>query len=175
MRPAVPVAGDVAQVDAELPGARAHGRRRDRPLRRRATAGGRVRRDGAGRARRRRGAVAGAAPALRRRRLRGGAGRRRRDVVAPAASSTSMRISSDADREHLADLAAKREHLAGDRRRDLDRGLVGHHVGEALVLGDRVAGCDVPGDELDLGDAFADVGHADARAPLIGHGLHRRA
>ena len=41
------------------------------------------------------------------------------------------------DGEHLPDLAAEREHLAGDRRRDLDRGLVGHHVGEALVLDDR--------------------------------------
>ena len=72
-----------------------------------------------------------------------------------------MRISSDADREHLPDLAAQRQHGAGDRRRDLDRGLVGHHVGERLVLGDRVAGLDVPGDQLDLGDAFAEVGHAD--------------
>ena len=65
------------------------------------------------------------------------------------------------DREHLSDLAAEREHLAGDRRRDLDRRLVGHHVGEPLVLDDRVAGRDVPDDELDLGDAFAEVGDAD--------------
>ena len=74
-----------------------------------------------------------------------------------------------ADREHLPDLAAEREHLAGNRRRNLDRRLVGHDVGEALVLGDRVARLDVPGDELDFGDAFADVGHPDhVHAPRQG-------
>jgi hypothetical protein len=66
-----------------------------------------------------------------------------------------------ADSEHLTHFAAEREHLARDRRRDLDRGLVGHHVGKALVLDDGVADRDVPDDELDLGDAFAEVGDAD--------------
>jgi hypothetical protein len=39
----------------------------------------------------------------------------------------------------------------------LDGRLVGHHVGEHLLGGDRIAGLDVPLDQLHLGDAFADV------------------
>ena len=51
--------------------------------------------------------------------------------------------------------------LAGDRAIHLDRRLVGHHVDELLVLVDRVADLDVPGDDLGLGDAFADVGQLE--------------
>ena len=51
--------------------------------------------------------------------------------------------------------------LSVHRRRDLDGRLVGHHVGEGLVARDRVARLHVPGDELDLGDAFAEVGNLD--------------
>ena len=35
--------------------------------------------------------------------------------------------------------------------------LVGHHVGDLLILGDRVADLDVPGDDFRLSNAFADV------------------
>ena len=42
-----------------------------------------------------------------------------------------------------------------------DRGLVGHHVGELLVFLDAVADLDVPGDDLGLGNAFADVGQLE--------------
>ncbi len=73
-----------------------------------------------------------------------------------------------ADGQHLPDLAAEGQHAAGHRRRDLDAGLVGHHVGQGLVFGDRVAGLDMPGDELDLGDAFADIGHLD-HVHVAGH------
>ena len=55
-------------------------------------------------------------------------------------------------------VAGKVIELAGDRRFHFDRRLVGHHVGDLLVLGDRVADLDVPGDNLGLGNAFADVG-----------------
>jgi hypothetical protein len=63
-----------------------------------------------------------------------------------------------ADRRHLAGLAMDRGHLAGYRRGHLDRRLVGHHVDQVLVLGDDVADLDVPGDDLGLGGAFADIG-----------------
>ena len=91
-------------------------------------------------------------------------GRRRRRRLGRRRPGRILDLDADQlrpDGEHLPDLAAEREHLAGDRRRDLDRGLVGHHVGEALVLDDGVADRDVPDDELDLGDAFAEVGDAD--------------
>src|SRR3546814_20536526 len=51
--------------------------------------------------------------------------------------------------------------LARYRGFHLDRGLVGHHVGELLVLLDRVADLDVPLDDLGLGNAFADVGQLE--------------
>jgi 2-oxoisovalerate dehydrogenase E1 component beta subunit len=74
-----------------------------------------------------------------------------------------------ADGQRLPDLAAEREHGPRNGRRNLDRGLFGHHVGQHLVFGDQVAGGDAPGDELDLGDAFAEIGHADDM------NAHRRA
>ena len=51
--------------------------------------------------------------------------------------------------------------LPATGRFHLDRRLVGHHVGERLVLVDLVADLDVPGDDLGLGDAFADVGQLE--------------
>jgi hypothetical protein len=39
--------------------------------------------------------------------------------------------------------------------------LVGHHVGKLLVFLDLVADLDVPGDDLGLGNAFADVGQLE--------------
>ena len=103
---------------------------------------------GAGAARRGAGAGAGvqrrlrrvappAAPARRRRRA---AGRRRRAARHVARAFDLDADQLRADRHRLPDLAAEREHRAGHRRRDLDRRLVGHHVGQHLVLGHRVAG-----------------------------------
>ena len=48
--------------------------------------------------------------------------------------------------------------LAADGRGDLDRRLVGHDVGDDLVLGDHGADLDVPADQFGLGGAFAHVG-----------------
>ena len=69
-----------------------------------------------------------------------------------------------ADRHHLADFAGQLDHHAGDGRFHLDRGLVGHHVGDLLVLRHLVADLDVPGDDLGLGNAFADIGQAEGEA-----------
>ena len=66
-----------------------------------------------------------------------------------------------ADRHLVADFARELDHLARDRAFHLDRRLVGHHVGDLLVLADRVADLDVPGDDLGLGNAFADVGQLE--------------
>ena len=62
-----------------------------------------------------------------------------------------------ADRNLVADLARKLDDLARDRRFHLHRRLVGHHVGDLLVFLDAVADLHVPGDDLRLGNAFADV------------------
>ncbi len=70
-----------------------------------------------------------------------------------------------ADREHVADPAAERDDRACDRRRDLDRRLVGHHRGDDLILAHEIADLDRPFDDLGFGHALADVGHPDrARA-----------
>ena len=160
MRPAVPLAAHIVQVDAELPGPRAHGRRGDRPAAARVPAWRGF--DAA------RGADAGHGGSALRRRvpptsrwcgLAAGAA-----AAGAAAGSSGLQLDADqlrADRHRLADLAAQRQHAPGHRRRDLDGGLVGHHVGQHLVFGDRVAGLDMPGDEFDLGDALAEVGHLD--------------
>ncbi len=64
-------------------------------------------------------------------------------------------------RDDVARLARQREHLARNRRRNLDARLVGHDIGEVLVLAHDVARLDVPLDELHLGNALADVRHLD--------------
>jgi hypothetical protein len=58
------------------------------------------------------------------------------------------------DGDHVAGLAVQLDHLAGDVRGNLDIRLVGHHVGQDLLLGHDVAGLHVPVDQLDLGDAL---------------------
>jgi hypothetical protein len=50
---------------------------------------------------------------------------------------------------------------ACDRRRDLDRRLVGHHRRDRLILLHDIADRYMPFDDLGLGHAFADVGHLD--------------
>ncbi|MNE16247.1 hypothetical protein D3C80_1091880 [compost metagenome] len=59
---------------------------------------------------------------------------------------------------HLARLAVQSGDDAGDRAGQLDGGLVGHDVGDDLILDDRIADLDVPGDQLGFGGAFAHVG-----------------
>jgi hypothetical protein len=59
--------------------------------------------------------------------------------------------------DHGAGLAVQGDDLAGHRGGDLDRGLVGHDVGDDLVLGDDLAELDVPADQFGLGGALADV------------------
>ena len=63
-----------------------------------------------------------------------------------------------ADRNLLSGRAVKRGDDARDRRSQFDSGLVGHDLGEQLVLLDRVTDRDMPGDQFGLGRAFADVG-----------------
>ncbi len=63
-----------------------------------------------------------------------------------------------ADRRHHAGLAMQGGDHARDGRGQFDGGLVGHDVGQQLILGDDVADLDVPADQLRLGGAFAHVG-----------------
>jgi hypothetical protein len=48
--------------------------------------------------------------------------------------------------------------------RQLDRGLRGLDLDDGLVDHDRVAGGDVPGEDLGLGEAFAHVGEPELAA-----------
>ena len=81
--------------------------------------------------------------------------------AARSAPSVSITARTEPIGDLVADFAGKLDHLAGDRAFHLDRRLVGHHVGDLLVLADRVADLDVPGDDLGLGNAFADVGQLE--------------
>ena len=83
--------------------------------------------------------------------------RRRRCTTARALDADQL----GADGQHLADFAAERQHAAGDGGRNLDRRLVGQHVRERLIFVHLVADLDVPGNEFDFGDAFAQIGHLD--------------
>ena len=87
-------------------------------------------------------------------------------LLVPALDRAGIALGLDldqhaADREHVADLAGQ----LGDRPRDgrfhFDRCLVGHHVGELLVFLDAVADLDVPCDDFGLGNAFANVGQLE--------------
>jgi len=71
------------------------------------------------------------------------------------------------DRHLIADLTRQFDHGARNRRFHLDRRLVGHHVGDRLILLDAVAELDVPGDDFGLGDAFADVGQAEGETSHV--------
>ncbi len=64
-------------------------------------------------------------------------------------------------RAQVAGIAVQFAHHPRHRRGELDGGLVGHHVGQGLVLGHRVAHGDVPGDQLGLGGALAHVGQLE--------------
>ena len=66
-----------------------------------------------------------------------------------------------ADRDLVADLACQFGDRARDRAFHFDRRLVGHHVGQLLILADDIANLDVPGDDFGLGNAFADVGELE--------------
>ncbi len=66
-----------------------------------------------------------------------------------------------ADGQHLAGFADAERDDTRDGGGDLDRRLVGHHVGEDRVGRDLIADLDVPLDQFGLGDAFADVGQLD--------------
>ncbi len=69
-----------------------------------------------------------------------------------------------ADRDLIADFAREFDHHARHRRFHLDRRLVGHHVGDLLILLDALADMHMPCDDLGLGDAFADIRQAESEA-----------
>src|SRR5690606_29435976 len=62
-------------------------------------------------------------------------------------------------RHHFTHFAAQRLYRAVDRRRHLHRGLVGHDIGQHLVFNDGIAWLDMPFNQFDLGNAFADIRH----------------
>ena len=66
-----------------------------------------------------------------------------------------------ADRPLLAGLAVDRDDSAGDRRGQFDRRLVGHDLDERIFFPDYLARLDVPGDDLGLGHALADIRQLD--------------
>ena len=68
------------------------------------------------------------------------------------------------DRHLVADLAGQLDHHARHRRFHLDRRLVRHHVGEALVLLHTIPDRHVPRDDLRLGDAFPNVRELEGEA-----------
>ena len=87
-----------------------------------------------------------------------GRGGRRRGVIGITRPLDLELHQRTAHRHHGAGFAVQGDDLAADRGGDLDRGLVGHDVGDDLVLGDGVADLDVPSDQFGLGGAFAHVG-----------------
>src|SRR5689334_14450756 len=84
-------------------------------------------------------------------------------IVGRARHVEPDQFAADGDRRALA--VAEREHGAADGRGDFHRRLVGHDLGEHLVLAHDIADGDMPADKLDLGYALADVRNLDdARA-----------
>ncbi|EGI55548.1 hypothetical protein SUS17_1668 [Sphingomonas sp. S17] len=71
------------------------------------------------------------------------------------------------DRHLVADLTRQLDDGARNRRLHLDRRLVGHHVGDRLVLLDPVAELHMPGDDFGLGNAFADIGQAEGETSHV--------
>ena len=161
-RPFGPVAAHRRQIDAEVARELARRRRREHLAARRAAHRDHVRRRAL--------ALAGS---RRRRACRGTAARRfavrgssscfggsSRAVAAPprlvdhAPAPRRPRTICPSARADLRDRARA-------RRRDLDRGLVGHDLDHRLVLCDGVARLDQPADDLALDDAFADVGQLE--------------
>jgi hypothetical protein len=90
--------------------------------------------------------------------LAAGGGDGRRGVIGIARPLDLELHQGTAHRHHGAGFAVQGDDLAADRSGDLNRGLVGHDVGDDLVLGDRIADLDVPSDQFGLGGAFAHVG-----------------
>ena len=87
---------------------------------------------------------------------------RRRFFLGSRSAALSFNLDQHrTDGDLVADFAGQLLDHAGDRRFHLDRRLVGHHVGELLVFLDLVADLDVPGDDLGLGNAFANVGELE--------------
>src|SRR5438045_2663450 len=73
-------------------------------------------------------------------------------------------VQNRSDLHHLALGHALRGDHAAARRRDLDGGLVGHHLEHRLVLDHSVADLDQPLRDLGLGEALADVGQLELEA-----------
>ena len=81
-----------------------------------------------------------------------------------AAVAVSLDLELGADFAHRQDVAHVTTEVcdgAGHRRRNLHRGLVGHHREQGLVLDDGVAHGDEPLDHFTLNDAFSDVGQTE--------------
>ena len=173
----------VAQIQAQFPGAAAHRWGGDRTFGERCARRRRSRRT-RGCGRRRRGCRRGRSGSCRRC-SRGGRRRRRRRRCRCRCRCRCRRCcrgwcrclplrrraGGEADQlathaQHAADFAAQRQHAPGDRRRNLDRRLVGHDVGHRLVFCDLVSHRDMPGDEFGFDDAFAQIGHFD---DVVGH------
>ena len=62
-----------------------------------------------------------------------------------------------ADRDDVAGFAGQRDNFAGDRRREFDGGLIGHHGADDVFLGDLIADVDEPLADLRFDGAFAEV------------------
>ena len=165
MRPAGPAARHESQIDAKLMRALSHRRRSQRSWRRRR--GGEA---GAG--------LAGAMAAPARRALRRigqsalGAGYLAREAVSGAGRAAHRWRRCPRHRPRTPPAArppppcspgvpCSATTRAGHRRGHFHRRLVGHHVDQRLVLRDPVADRDVPGDDLGLGRAFADIGQLE--------------
>ncbi|MNE20148.1 hypothetical protein D3C80_1132560 [compost metagenome] len=143
------------QVDAQITGAVAHGGRGQGALARLAAGhGGNGLGVGLGRGRRlgdrRRRGLLGLGDGRSRSRSRRSGG----DIALALDLEADQR---PADGDLMARIAVQGDDHAVDRAGDLDRGLVGHDVGEDLILLDRIADLDVPADQLGLGGAFAHV------------------
>ena len=73
-----------------------------------------------------------------------------------------------ADRDHVARLPGEGNDAPADGRRNLDRRLVGHDLGDDLVFRDRVADLDLPLDDFGRDRAFAEVRHLENVAAHAG-------
>ena len=94
--------------------------------------------------------------------LRGGDGRGGRFVSGGVAFALDFELGQRAAHgHHLTGLAVQDGDDARNRAGQFDRGLVRHDVGDDLILGDRIADLDVPGDEFGFGGAFAHVGQLE--------------
>ena len=185
--PTGPVAGDIGQVDSLLARHETDRRRSERTR----SSGNRC-----ARLRQRRGyrrvpgtvvtgaaAAAAAAPAARHR-VRGPVADEHRDLFR-GGNGVDVRGDCRAgirglygdERPANLDRVARRckelDHRASERARQLDNRLLGLHFDEDIVERDGVAGCDVPRDDLRLGQALAQV--REQEAADVGHGSRHRS